>query len=487
MRCNALLVLAACGSPSSSVVPQSPAWIAETAFDPKTGTPRDAPDPVEDVGDAPIDDTPGPQGPPVPGCTPDEAKLRRAELAAIDSQVRRPDVVPKDVLIALRATLSKPCLLHIAPLMHVPATTTVDLLRDGWDGMDYVLLQATVSLHEWRGKPQLIVPRDIAPDLTDAAKAELAWLMCPAKDASCDRVNAYLARAELAFDTRHDQKDAGNGVSEYDWGGSVRAVMKTRCDEAKPFDDDHEEIDTPATWESWATCIGSRATRNKRYAEKRFRALDRGWLVMRGRRGHYQAADEIRAYDLATGAAYVVQNQTGVIMTPDQVKLAQQGVQGFTGRVAPDHLREIMVLLAARKAIVEVRTATVYANIPPTLPRTLSTGTFFGTFGRVTWSSSDQTTIEYTYLDGATRKSGSFTWPNAADWLDDHVAELVRIMEAGLVKGCAPAKLPTATQLAGPPAKVSPIDEDEQRVRDYYAKLEARLETLRTSACPGAR
>ena len=137
----------------------------------------------------------------------------------------------------------------------------------------------------------------------------------------------------------------------------------------------------------------------------------------------------------------------------------------------------------ARKAIVDVRTSTVYADIPFAVPRKLSATPFTGTFGRVTWSSSDQTTIVFTYLDGATRKTGAFTWPQAADWLDDHVAELVRIMEAGMVKGCAPAKLPSAAQLAGPAGRVSQIDEDEKRVREYYAKLEAKLETLRSSAC----
>ncbi len=38
------------------------------------------------------------------------------------------------------------------------------------------------------------------------------------------------------------------------------------------------------------------------------KAPDTGWLVIAGRRGHYEFCDTVRAYDLETGAAFIDDN-----------------------------------------------------------------------------------------------------------------------------------------------------------------------------------
>src|SRR5262252_3561349 len=63
---------------------------------------------------------------------------------------------------------------------------------------------------------------------------------------------------------------------------------------------------------------------------------------------------------------------------------------------------------------------------------------------RFSISSSDQTTLGFAYIvDGGVVRQGHFTWPSSDDAREAHIDDLVRVAEAGLVPGCAPAKLPS--------------------------------------------
>ncbi len=85
----------------------------------------------------------------------------------------------------------------------------------------------------------------------------------------------------------------------------------------------------------------------------RFRAPDRGWLVIRGRRGHYEFCDELRAYDVETGAAYVAKSCSGLHLRPGgsvdfEATNASRKAAVEAGRVDVANLREAvwMILLA---------------------------------------------------------------------------------------------------------------------------------------------
>src|SRR5262249_55557470 len=85
----------------------------------------------------------------------------------------------------------------------------------------------------------------------------------------------------------------------------------------------------------------------------RFRSPDSGWLVIRGRRGHYEFCDELSAYDLATGSAYVAQSCTGLELgdggSVDNAKVdAKRKIKVTIGNLPLDNLRELafMMLLA---------------------------------------------------------------------------------------------------------------------------------------------
>ncbi len=445
-----LLLLAACGQPTARPIetrPHAPPGDASIAVAPAVAV-AVAPDAMKDGAILP------------PGCTADEAKARLAELEKISEAINTDGSDPAVILDQLRAAIARPCLRHNAPAIALPAATTLEAMRHAWNYGMGGALDAATEIKVRDGLELLVIPSEPVRASTAGDRRALAAFLCTNNDPACARARAYILRAEEAFDARLSSDDL---------------PVETCTSWIR------EEEDRPRSFEEWAACVGWKARRNQRYlADVALRAPERGWLILRGRRGHYDFADEIRAYDLATGAAYVVADH-GVLIQTGPI----QGPEAYTGKVAAEHVRELAFFLLTRAAVVETRTSTQYAVIPPALPRTLGSGTYSGEidWGRLFVSDSGQTTIAWTYLDGATRASGTFTWPDSYDWIESHADALVRVMEAGLVKGCAPAKLPPKAELAGKVGGVSAIDADPDSRAARFAELDKRLDGLRGKAC----
>jgi hypothetical protein len=293
-----------------------------------------------------------------------------------------------------------------------------------------------------------------------------------------------MMRAEAAFDAATSQDIASNARALPAYDACLKAI------------DRWQGADKPTRFEAWAMCVIENAPRSLRYvSEKRLRAPERGWLVMRGRRGHYAFADEVRAYDLATGAAYVARSGSALVLAGPNVDLASTDArrqsESFAGRVAPDQVRELAFVLLTRSALAEVRLQVEAARVPEGMPFTLAATAKPDRLGdgRSGWASSAQTEIAYALVDGvATRHEGHFTWPNSSDRADDYADHLVQILEAGLEQGCAPARLPLAIGHGGArESAVSRLDADPARQADVFADLDRALARLRAKACPDAK
>ena len=457
--------LVACGQPAAPPRPPAP----PIAITPAVA----APAPATTVA----------AGPPsaAPGCPPAERAERVRELAQLTTHIKAATANAATVLAELRAVLARPCLRHVEPAVVVPTGTTLEALRRAWndDALEAALEAAVDGLVVEAGVTRLALPPEIMPPLEDDAERAIAPLRCAPSDAGCARALSYIHRAERWFDD------------------TARLDAHLRYPQPPGRADDHAVLDLPATacwgdddppetFDAWVACVAGKAPRTRRYAETRLRPPERGWLVLRGRRGHYQFAEEIRAYDLATGAAYVARDVGSIVVPPSAS--VKQGLDGYVGRVAPDQLRELAFVLLTRDAIVPVRAAAVNAVVPAALPRTLSDdgiGAFF--LGGEFWTSSSQTRIAFAYADGSVRRTGELTWPMAQDPIDTYAAELVRVLEAGLVRGCAPAKLPPLDALGGDAGKVSPIDASPSKRADLQLQLQHQLDQLRGQACRGAK
>lgn len=411
-----------------------------------------------------------------PGCSIAEAQARRVDIDQLGrrfyDQHKQGSGDPRELLAELRAVLGRACLAHGAPTLELPAATTMEALLDGWNrGISYAL-EEMPAIQMRDGKRHLPVPREFLPALDDNTRKRLAPWLCTGA-ASCARTASYMARAEQVFDAAYDQDVLDLSAS------LVTQLPTSTCDSQN----DRPDQQRAETFEAWASCINARTPRAYQYAAgARFRDLDRGWLVLRGLRGHYQWSDEIRAYDLATGAAYISSQSGGMLNAGE----AQPPLVTVAGKVAPDQVRELAFYLLTRDALVRVRTSMMHAVIPDHIP--LRRAPKEPVPDRASWGatrvvSSDQTTIHFDYFDGAMREKGIFTWPSEYTGVDTHADNLIRVMEAGLVKGCAPARLPPRAQLGHPPMPADAVP----RERDQVRMLEQGLETLRGRACRGAK
>jgi hypothetical protein len=250
---------------------------------------------------------------------------------------------------------------------------------------------------------------------------------------------------------------------------------------------------TPFRYQVWQECIRTTAHKQMRLPVGHMRAPTAGWLLLRGRRGHYVFCDEVRAYDLATGSVYGARSCSGLALTRgggvDQRRTDRaRRSRRLAGRVPLERLREAvwMTLLAgeAQPDVVEATGHAIPREIEPRLPprRSISIGGFSVSV------SSNQTQLAWTYVVGGRAvTSGSLTWPedynNAAR---DHAVRLWQIAEAAYVQGCPPARLPATLPVGSARPGVSAVDASPAAVAAQQRALLRALGEARRQAC-GAR
>ncbi len=456
MRAVALaIVVAACRQP--------PAPTTTTVVSHSTAPAPDAAPPP----DAPSDET----YVLLPGCSEREREAREAEIEAIHGKLYGGATDPETIVDEIRTLLDRPCMRHIKPAFRLPAEPTIATLRAAFEeGFDYQLKQAASGLVARRGKMFQVIPPGLFPDLSAKQKKTVTNMACRATDGSCAPAAAYILRAEAAFDARLEQRT--NADFPHIENSTNYPELRAQLCDNETWKVRDEEDPRPSTFEAWVSCVANRVPTTLRFHERNLQPPASGWLVLWGDRGHYQVASEIRAYDLTTGAAYVASNSNNFSPAPG----VTPGMTAYTGRIDPGHARELAFMLLAQDAIVPVRTWRYFAEVPAKLPRELTKPTKYpamNEWSRIVISSSSETTIYYALIDGNTRTEGSFTWDADFDWIDGYLDHLTEVMEAGLIKACAPAKLPAAKQLA------IPADRDKDLVKAF--------DDLRTSVCKGVR
>jgi len=203
------------------------------------------------------------------------------------------------------------------------------------------------------------------------------------------------------------------------------------------------------------------------------RAPESGWWVLEGRRGHHSFCDEIRAYHLETGTAFVVSSCSRLVLRNDGSVDGRgtdtlRKVQTRMGQLPLDSLREAawMTFLApeVQEGVVLSGTGTA---LPPEITPAQRSGQGMG-FGAVGGSgSSAQTRLNWTWSRSqGQRHSGALIWPEDYDRAGyDHAVKLLQTAEASFVESCPRAALPNWLT-------------DPRRLKKSSAELIANLRSL---------
>ncbi len=398
---------------------------------------------------------------------------------------------------ALCELLADPCFAIARELRYEPgenafAADSNRALRAFWRDGGEAWLNSMLDLG---ATDTIAVPPALRPTLAlDVSPGHrLARLLCETSDRDCGaETRGWLQRANAAFEAFEDQRWLKR-QDEHDADEPTEPrPSPARCAQnakAQPADQ---------RLAGWFDCVRGLGRRDA-LPHGAFRAPNDGWFVIRGRRGHYGFCDEVRAYDLATGSAYVARScsklalKTGGDVDHGATDAARND-SSTMGKLPLDNLREAVL---ATLLIDEISRNVVVSgesyDLPSDIGRTLGperTFTLHG--GRFSWSSA-QTTLQWLWIaDGTIVANGDLSWPRNDDQAArQHAVELLQIAEAGLAEGCPvvslPADLPLGTPASGGVARP---DAEPARLERVQHTLEGELAALSRNAeatCRGLR
>ncbi len=415
-------------------------------------------------------------------CTVAELSDAHKEIDALGTLLRAlpRDASPSDVLNERVAKLhASPCYangqlsrdFHPAEIRAARAWSIAKWWDDG--GNDYLRasLERANALHFAPSVPTLLAAELLSS--SDPVRA----ILCPSYGPACDPVaqgaaldvGRELERAALGRMVR------GSGDEPASEQECARAIAKEAMG---------------GRLARFTSCVDGLVPRRPALPEARYRS-PKGWLVLRGRRGHYQFCDEVRAYHLETGAAFVASRCSALVLmgggsvNQDATRDAG-GMKTQVGTVSVDALRRLALVLWLKDRVNDrerpYSEVALPVGIPLPDPKSLS-GFGYGSSG---WMSSAQTSIRFEIVDGtSTLVSGTFRWPGAYAAADQAADDLVQSTEATLREGCPPAALPASLAPAGALGGVSPIDASADSLRKTAADLATAFTKLRaTKVCP---
>lgn len=329
-------------------------------------------------------------------------------------------------------------------------------------------------------EPRRLLALDTAPT------HPLSALLCPVSDDQCgSETEGWHERARRAFAfhllEKHERSPDAFPVN--------REAIATRC-EAEVRD----EV-TGIDYLRWMECLQEHRPIDWALPLGRFRSPRSGWLVLRGRRGHYDFCDEVRVYDLETGAAYVAQScsslhlQNGGHVDFERTNAARKTTVSL-GSANVANLREAVWMIVLASEAERTHLSADYFPLPrgvmPYLQR------YEDTHGRmadggISWNSA-QTRLSWSWRTsgGWTLASGGLTWPASYSPAETHAANLLDIAEKSMVEGCVPGPPPAL----GSPESAPGVSRRDARAEDLTAvQLELMDELVRGAAvtpCEGS-
>lgn len=376
--------------------------------------------------------------------------------------VPEPTPLPFERIVdSIEALLRRPCFALAIENRRWKRPDSVESLVEWWRNGGEVWLVSYVSPSD-----RIVLPPDVRRTLAVGGKEKhpLAPILCKDGDAACGtETRCWARRAEQALYLHAVE----NGRMPPRRGGDERpACLQKRYPE-------------------WRACVEERRDIRPMLPLGSFRAPE-GWIVIRGRRGHYSFCDEVRAYDLSTGSAWIAQSCSALVLTDGggvdgAATDAKRGVRARAGTVPRDAIREaVWMLLLASEVEHAVQPYAQYEPLPSGMEPRMPAGGATSLFGLGGWGTSAQTQLRWGWFRlGRLQHSGTLTWPDSSDGGENHAAELLAIAEDGFTAGCPPASPPREIIALSSAGEVSPLDASGDRVRRAQDELVAALRSLR--------
>jgi len=353
----------------------------------------------------------------------------------------------------LHALLRSECFLPAAETERVPRPDSSESLKQWWrdGGRDW--LESYLELPRLGPvsdlAPHIVVPPDTRRTLYLYSNRDhsLQSLLCTKADSSCGAVTrGWKLRADAHFEShRAIGRNEGALTSDERPASGVKLTSRECAEKASSGD-------AGARYQEWRDCIESQRPKRVVLPLGEFKAPTAGWIVISGRRGHYDFCDTTTAYNLATGAAFISESCSALALRRNgdvdfDVTEKARVERLKTGTVPVQNLREAVWMMLFRGEAEVVQLKAEYYPLPagfiPNVtvragqedlsiePVTVSTGQSY-----LTWQWMPPTGAVFV---------GELTWPDSYDAAEDHAVSLLNIAEAGLIEGCAAQRVPAPT------------------------------------------
>ena len=354
---------------------------------------------------------------------------------------------PGPTLAQFAALLSTECFRFAFESPRMPAPDTALSLKQWWEDGGYQWLASYLELPELGLstdlKENVVVPPDTRRTLrVGADPAHLAPLLCALDDPKCAAdTQGWRARAE-SFLSLHRVREEARERDE-DWRKPAAGGVGS-CEETV--------MKAPAAlrYSAWRDCLESRRSQQWTLPLGRLKAPTSGWLIVSGRRGHYSFCEAIGAYHLGTGAAYLAESCSDLVLAEGghvDRGATQRAARSrmLTGTMRLDNLREAAWELLLFKEAEEVQAGAEFHPLPSAVTPVLASNEWDGpmVFSGGEWMTTAQTILDWSWVPNiGPAATGELTWPNSSNGVEEHAAGLLEVAEGTLIEGCPPSPPP---------------------------------------------
>jgi hypothetical protein len=387
-----------------------------------------------------------------------EYKEARAKLDALDAEIRglAPAADPAPVERKL-AALEKQSCFALAGHLAVRARSGL-ALRTWWE--DGGQAAAAGALELGGDDPVVWVAPNIRRTLTLETDPghRLTPLLCSAYEDACGRdTDGWRRRAEASFRRAEAVRHAHGEGETLDGWPYLRPPDQTDCVAYGRKAPRHRQL------ASYRRCLAVAAIRAPAFAIGRVKKPTEGWLIVTGWQGHYDACNERRAFDLATGSAYRVAGCSVLLSDGSVDRQATDAARRIVrerGTVSLDKIREAAWILLQLGEIDEWKVITGFGVSLPSGIAPGSDARYGFTSGRGGGMPSSMNTPVYWEVGMGSRVLGGrdIPWPGDLNNVPEfYAAKLLEVAETSFTPGCPAAKPPTNAASLGEGA--SPLDQ----------------------------
>lgn len=348
----------------------------------------------------------------------------------------------------LARLLRQPCFELAFESLRVPRVDSVPALRAWLERGGGFWLTSLLEMPESGGASHVVVPPDAPRTLVPRGsnhQSALDEFLCPLGDAACGgATRGWVLRAAKAIEQHALASLGDTNATTVSRPARSAQTVSDDCVRAATTEPD------ALRYEAWRACVENYRDVRALVPVAEFRAPTQGWLIVAGRRGHYDFCDTVRAFNLADGTALFDDSCSALALERDgSVNREKTNVGRVSavrvGRVPVDALREAAWMLMFRHQFVPGQRDADVVPLPPGFERRWDR-TYppaqFSITRQSGWFSTAQTSLTWALAAGGQAFAGTVTWPSSSDGAEEHAAHLLEIAEAGFVPGCRLSDVP---------------------------------------------